>query len=239
MSSTAAFLCVFLAVGLRTEANDLEAEGPEAMGLQAEGWESFVKASDRADNPVIISLVQEYDLQTALIVLQAVGKREDPYAADILDALAAGHVTKLIYQKEYLLRVLLESIFDSALPIPTLSSRAEANRESLDSLVRGLNGLTDPQLKSVLVKVIELLDGSEYTPAVAGAFSDSIQQMKDNGGNLSPMRVELLLSLLSYVSRHPSSDFLGMCTMVARLSRDARVVEKARSISATIAASMR
>ncbi len=224
MSSTAAFLCVFLAVGLHTE---------------AEGWESFVKASGRADNPEIISLVQEYDLQTALIVLQAVGEREDPYAADILDAVAAGHVTKLIYQREYLLRILLESLFDSALPVRTLSSRVEANRESLDSLVRGLNGLTDPQLKSVLVKVLELLGGSGYAPVVAGALSDSIQRMEDYGGNLSPMHVELLLSLLSYVSRHPSSDFLGICTVVARLSRDVRVVERARSISSTIAASMR
>jgi hypothetical protein len=224
MSSTAAFLCIFLSVGLRTE---------------ADGWESFVKASDRADNPVIISLIQEYDLNTVLIVLQAVGEREDPYAADILDAVASGHVTKLTYQREYLLRILLESLFNSALPAGTISLRVEANRESLDSLVRAFNGLTDPQLKSVLVKTIELLGGSGYVPVVAGALSDSIQEMENNGGNLSPMRVELLLSLLSYVSRHPSSDFLGICTLVARLSRDARVVERARSISATIASSLR
>jgi hypothetical protein len=236
MSSTGRFLCVLLAVGLLARA---WGSGAEGAGKEAWGWESFVKASSRSDDPVIIELVSKYDLQTALSVLKAVGERDDPYAGDILDAVAAGRGTRPDGQREYLLRILVESLFDAGLSPATLSSRAEANRGSLDTLVRGLNGLEDPQLQSDLVRVMEPLGAGAYASVVADALAESINGMQANAGNLSPMRTELLLSLLSYVSRHPSPDFLELSVSVARLSRDERAVEISRSISRAIAASMR
>jgi hypothetical protein len=231
MSSTALFLCVLFAAVPFGGTLCAETRGVESFP----DWESFVKASDRTDDPVIIDLLTGYDLQTALTVLAALGRRDDPYVGDVLEALASGRGTKSGAPREYLLRILIEGLLGGIRPSAADSSRIEANRESLDSLVKGLNLMTDPQLQGDLVRVMDLLGGG-YAPVVAEALSVSIQSMREAGGNLSPMRTELLLTLLSYVSRHPSPDYLGMCVDVAELSRDERAVQSARSVSRSIAA---
>ena len=55
-----------------------------AAAAYAADWSTFVAASNRADDGLILDILKDADFQTSSEICLAIGTRSDPYAADIL-----------------------------------------------------------------------------------------------------------------------------------------------------------
>lgn len=155
-----------------------------------------------------------------------------------MNALASGFDGSQEFQRELCLRLLLASLFDPSLPSQTIQARLEANRSALDGIVRRITRFSDPQLASLLVGIIESLGDGAYAPLLTEEVRILILRMEKQEGLLSPVDTALLQRLIGYFSMHPSGDFLAPCLAAARLSRDARLVESARTAAQKCASLM-
>ena len=105
-------------------------------------WGDFTARSDRGADSLLISVMENGDFGTSFAICSSIGKRSDPYAADILSWLLSGYSTTRSYQTETLLRRALASLFDE--DGPDLSSRVSSNADVLGELVRTLETFKDP-----------------------------------------------------------------------------------------------
>lgn len=202
------------------------------------GWEGFVEGSDRSANPAIIQLVSTSDFAEKKALLSAIGRRAEPYAGDIIESLASGYLGREEFKGELLLRILLDSLFSTALPPSTRADRIQANREALGGIVLRLTHFSDPQLAGVIVQIIPDLGQKQYFPILSEQAAILIARMEKQKGELSPMDTDLLLALLDCFIANPSADFLEICLTAARISRNEATVSRSRSAAAAIAAAL-
>ncbi len=198
-------------------------------------WATFVQASNRADDSLIISLLQDSDFETSSQICDSVGLRKDPYAADILSWLLAGFSKTGEYKTEYLLRRVMRSLFDQTLGDAVLRDRLDANASVLADMVKGIGGFGDPQLKGTIVLLLPRLGGADSLPVLMDIGKGIIGKLEQTGGNLSLPDTGLALDFLVVVQAIGSPDFLDPCLAIARLSRDQDLVQKARLLSRKLA----
>jgi hypothetical protein len=209
-----------------------------ALSAAASDWHRFVAESDRSSNPMIIELLAGSDTADRLDIVSALGERKDPYVEDIIQGICLGFDSRADFQREYLLRTLLGSLLDSSLPSDVLADRAAANRDELERLIRGMDGMHDPLLRNELIQIMELLP-VELIMCVSQQFAAVLGEIKAFRGETGLEDRALLLTLLSYAARHPRVEFLQPCLETARTSRDALVVENARTAAKIIVEEMR
>jgi hypothetical protein len=195
--------------------------------------ENLVSSSGRESNPRIIGLLSTSDLETQLCIAKALGQREDPYAADIIEAISARFDGKTESNREHLLRVVLFSLYGPDAPPGARQERVEANRAAIDSLLKIFPGFHDPQLKSALIGLIPLLGVREYDSLVVATAGTIIQTMRNHDG-IPPAETGLLSAILSFFQADPRMDFLEPCISIADSSRDARIVRLARDTAKRI-----
>jgi hypothetical protein len=204
-----------------------------AVAIAAD-WGTLAAGSDRTLDTTLVSALNTEDFGTAIMICEGIGRRGEPYAGDVIASLAAGNPGRTDSQRELLLRILLEKLFDPARDEPAIQARIAANSEELDSLVGRIAQWKDPQLVGVLVRVLPSLPGKTALPALAEAGSRAIDELRQGMGLVSPQE-GALLDFLSSVERISSEDFLEQCTAIARLSRDKVIVDRARAIARAIA----
>jgi hypothetical protein len=208
-----------------------------ALSVYASEWHAFAAKSDRTDNPVIIQLLSESETAPQLDIVSALGERDDPYIADIIEWIYTVFHGEP-FERELLLRVLIDSFLDPFLPSDTLAERVAANRDAMERLAREIDGFQDPLLQNELLRIIDLLPTEDFFPSISRLFGGALRELKD-GEKTGPGDHALLLSLLSFAERHPRGEFLQPCLDTARISRDARTVETARATAKIIADSLR
>jgi hypothetical protein len=205
-----------------------------AVAIAAD-WGTLAAGSDRTLDTALVSALNTEDFGTAIMICEGIGRRGEPYAGNVIASLAAGNPGRTDSQRELLLRILLEKLFDPARGEPAIQARIAANSEELDSLVGRIAQWKDPQLVGVLVRVLPSLPGKTALPALAEVGLRAVNELRQGMGLVSPQEGALLLDFLSSVERISSDDFLEQCTAIARLSRDKVIVDRARAIVGAIA----
>jgi hypothetical protein len=201
----------------------------------AADYGSFVAASDRRDDGLILEILKDADLQTSVQICQAIGSRSDPYAADILSSLLAGFSKTGEYKTEYLLRVAMSSLFDPSHGDQELRARFEANAAVLEEMVTNIGGFQDPQLMGILVGLLPRLASANRLRALMDVGARIIDHLGKTDGALSAPDRGLAFDYLSAVQEIGNADFLEPCLAIARLSRDRVLVQKSRQVSKLLA----
>ncbi len=210
-----------------------------SISAAAQDWSVFVAASNRADDPFIIDMLKDADLETRIRICQALGSRRDPYAEDILSWLLAGFSTSSEFKDELLLRVAMKALFDDAPGAKALQDRLDANADFLNGLVENIGELKDPQLRGSILRLLPRLTAVNRLPALMEVGADLINALQQGGGWLSAPERALADDYLATVQGIGDPDFMEQCLQMARLSRDAGLTREARRTAGMLGGSHR
>jgi hypothetical protein len=196
----------------------------------AADWGTFALKSDHNDDPVILEAMDTQDFDTKILLCQGVGRRDDPFAGDIIDSLLARHTGAESYRAELLVRVLMQGLFDPARGEAALRARVAANRRVLAEMTGRIDRWKDPQLTAALVRVLPLMEARDALPPLMEVASRLVAELREDRGIIVSQDIALAMDFLSAVEKVPGRDFLEPCIAISRLSREKVLVDRARGV---------
>ena len=195
-------------------------------------WREFALASDRSYDDVILVALENATLDERLEILEALGRRADPFIGAYLEAFLLRPDPRSA-ESEHQIRMLLESAFPRSTPLGELAARVAPNGDALLAAAARLATFGDPQLCAAVVRLIPLLPGGRAD--LLGVVDRLIAQLEEGDGLLDPRLDGLLLDALEAMGRIGSPDLLEPALAVARLSREKAVVDRARAVAGALA----
>ena len=198
--------------------------------VAAQDYASWIRYSDRADNPLIVEMIREADLNTALEIAQAVGLREDVCIRDII--LEVGETVNLRpqWERELVLRMLLASVFSPGLDDEALEAALLENREGIDFLVAGLPDFT-LSLKREVIRLLGFLHPPEYAGPLMAEGRRLADLLTLQRGDLNGEQAGLTLMYLQTVQRVGNPEFSDVVLMILERSRHLEVAGAARAVA--------
>jgi hypothetical protein len=225
MSSRTAFALATLALSMLL-----------TVPLQARDWESFAASSKRAMDPLILRIMAQSDLEENIALCRGLGRRTDADVRVFIDSLAAGHSSKTELRTEVLLRWLLSSVLDANPQEQSLRAWQTANESSVATLLNRIDQWGNPQLKGLLLRLAVIANGPQGMSAIMAVGAGVVDELERSDGLIPSQDAALALDFLSASRSTARSDFLPLCTAIARLSRDVVLVRAARSAAEALAA---
>jgi hypothetical protein len=198
-------------------------------------WKDIASRSDRSADAMILQTMNGDDLDAALQLCEGVGVRSDPYAADIIESLAARHASATSDRTELLLRVLLAGLFDPSRSEGEIRDRAAANAGALGTLFDRIETFKDFQLTGVLLGILPSMQGYDAAPVLTRVGSRLVADLRKAEGVITSQEIALAFDYLATVEKLPSSDFLDQVVSIARSSREKVLVDRARAVAAALA----
>ncbi|MBN1696089.1 MAG: hypothetical protein JW881_01135 [Spirochaetales bacterium] len=198
-------------------------------------YTDIIGSTDRENNPFIIRVLGSVGLNERIEIVRALGKRDDPYIADILSSLISRCSGKRKEEVEYLIRVLVHNMFDPGLPEEILLSRLLANRDVLVSMLYRIHIFDDPMLRSHLLRIIPYFHDASLNALLMSEGQRLLSICRaENGmpGTLIDYEIEVFLDIAAIVG---TDDFLDICLSFRYCSRSKRVSKKANETSKVIA----
>lgn len=204
---------------------------PAAVASQ--DYASWIRYSDRADNPLIVEMIRDADLSVALEIARSVGLREDVYIQEII--LQVGETVDLRprWERELILRVLLASAFPPSRDDEALAAGLRENRDGIDFLVAGLPDFT-LSLKREVIRLLGFLHPPEYAGPLMAEGRRQADLLTLQRGDLNGEQAGLTLTYLQTVQRLGNPDFSDVVLMILERSRHLEVAEAARSVARTL-----
>jgi hypothetical protein len=195
----------------------------------------WVVYTDRRDNPMIAAAILESPFQDQIAAVKALGLRADFNVSEIIDSLFATRSSRNVDCLEYLLRLLLSSVF----PDPESGSYADADAEaelrarlrtnhgSFDNLAASLTSIEDLQLRAEILRLIPYRgDAAQSTYLLAEA--DVIVEMLADGRATSSQQ-DYILTYLRAVQKLDDGVFLEPCLSIYERSAETPVSQAART----------
>jgi hypothetical protein len=198
--------------------------------LPAQDLVSWIRYSDSRDNPLVVEMIRQGDLSAGLEIAAAVGLREDFRVGDIILAVGREGDDRPHWERELVLRALLNSVFPASLGEEELEGRLQTNREAFDFLVQGLPEFT-PSLKRDILRLVGYLHPPEYMSAVMQEGRRLAELLKSQEGGLNGEQAGLTLTYLETLRRLGDPEFAGIALLILKRSRHLEVAEEARSVS--------
>jgi hypothetical protein len=198
-------------------------------------WRDIASRSDRSADSMILQAMNGDDLETALQLCEGVGSRSDPYAADIIESLAALHKSTSSSRSELLLRVLLSGLFDTSRSSAEIRDRSIANAAALETLFARIRSFKDFQLIGILLGVLPYRQGDNGAAILMEVGARLISDLGGGNGLIPSQEIALGFDYLAGVEQAPSPDFLDQCVSIARLSREKVLMDRARTVAAALA----
>lgn len=195
--------------------------------LMAMDFSSWIEATDRRSNGIILQFMADSDLTTRLQAARLLGSRQDPYVADIMAGLYAGLGGQDIHQEELVLRVLLAAVFPAALSPAQLSGRALINLEGVDLLVLDLPRFHDPYLRAEIIRLGACLKKAEYPARLLAESNRIVRSLETAQGEAEPGLAVLIAAFLEAAKSLEQPDFLDPCLRIYVLSRQERISKQA------------
>ena len=202
-----------------------------ALPARAQDWGAFAERSGRADDPALVQALEEEDFSGRVLICAGIGRRDDPYAADVIDWLLARSAGEEKPRAEILLRVMLNGLLDPARGQERIRTTVEENAAALGSMIARIDTWTDPQLKAALVRVFPAMPPTDVLPALLTVGTDLEDLLRTAGGTTSPAQAGLALDYLAAVESMKARDCFEQCAAIARLSREKVVVDRARAVA--------
>ena len=189
-----------------------------------------VLISDRSMNQEIILSISLSDYDTSLLIMNALGQREDGYVADIIIYLYSVYRGREQYKIEFLLQTLLKSLFNPEFSEQELRERFLLNQEALDLLIRHLSDLQSPLLKAEIIKTVGLSENTKYYSLLAAEGELLVALLQKNNGWLDPDSVQELIALLNIIAASGENNFSELCNSIIKFSHNRDVVKLARQV---------
>jgi hypothetical protein len=199
----------------------------------AQDYASWIRYSDSGDNPMIVQMLREADLSTALQIASAIGLREDAQIQEIILAAGERSDSRPFWEQELILRALLSSAFPASLEDSELRARLQMNREGLDFLVTGLPFFT-LSLQREIVRLLGFLHPPEYLGALMAEGRRLADLLALQRGDLNGEQAGLALVYLHTLERVADADFADIVLLILERSRHPEVAQAARSVSRSL-----
>jgi hypothetical protein len=207
-----------------------------ASPAAAQDWNAFAAGSGRADDPVLLQALADGDFSERALICAGIGRRDDPYASDVVQWLLERNAGTARFQIEILLRMLLQGLFDPARGEQRMRAAIAENAPALGSMIVRIDRWTDPQLKSALVRLFPLMPAADVLPALLAVGSGLVRHLESAPGLIPSQEMELAMDYLTAVEATKAADAFAQCAALARLSREKVLVERARSVARAVAA---
>ena len=192
--------------------------------LSAEHWTAY---TDRRQNPLILEIMRDGDLEEALQAARALGVREDAYVSDILSGL-------LSRGREIPLLFLLRAVFPPAESPQVLARRLSVNRAGLDELAAGLAGFS-PALRREVVRLMRQAENRAYDPAVVAQAGWLCVRLGAQAGRADAELAELALEVLAYAGSSANPVFLDPVLRLKECTRSAPIARRAGEVASELA----
>ena len=199
----------------------------------AQDYTSWIRISDSGDNRLIVQMIEEADLGTALEIVTATGLREDAQIQEIILAVGERTDARPFWERELILRALLASVFPEDPGNSELEKRLQLNREGIDFLVTGLPAF-NLSLKREIIRLLGTLHPPEYLSTLmceGRGLSDLLTLQR---GDLNGEQAGLTLTYLETIDRIGDPDFSEIVLLILERSRHLEVAEAARSVSRSL-----
>jgi hypothetical protein len=194
---------------------------------------SWVRFSDSGDNPLIVEMMRQGELSTAMEIAKEIGLREDPAIQELILAMGETIDPRPQWERELILRALLNSVFPPEAEASDLEHRLQVNREAVEFLVDNL-----PQYSLSLKREVIRLLGFLHPPESLSALMQEGRRLADlmtlQRGNLTGEQAGLTLTYLETVDRIADPEFADIVLLILERSRHMEVAEAARSVSRSL-----
>ncbi|MBN2533808.1 MAG: hypothetical protein JXB88_13010 [Spirochaetales bacterium] len=184
--------------------------------------------SDRSDDPFLLKLLFSQDLTDQICIVKYLGQRADPYVEEYIFGIMSYMDQYKKNRYEYLLRVLLFSVFHPDFEQDELAARILINKKAIEYLVSRIHVFHDPLLKcQIMWMILHIHDLSSFAFCMTeGNYLLSI--LKQTNG-MPDIRInEEIICLLDTIKQIGNDDYLFLCQSFVKLSRNKLVVDTAR-----------
>jgi hypothetical protein len=199
----------------------------------AQDYASWVRYSDRGDNPLIVESIRQGDLTAGLEIAAAIGQREDLEIQEIILAVGEAIDPRPQWERELILRALLASVFPASLESSELEARLRKNRDGFDFLVAGLPRFT-LSLRREVIRLLGFLHPPEYVSALMSEGRRLADVLQTQQGRLNGEQAGLTLTYLATVGRIADPEFANIVLLILQRTRHLEVAEAARSLSRSL-----
>jgi hypothetical protein len=196
----------------------------------SQDYASWIQYTDSSDNRLVIEIIEQDDLCTAMDAAAALGLREDAQIEEIILAVGGAADRRPRWERELILRGMLGSVFSSSMDSSELQSRLRANRRGIDFLVANLPGYT-LSLKREVIRLLGYLHPAEYLSVLMSEGRRLAQLLKQQEGRLNGEQAGLAITYLDTIGRIGEPEFADIALLMLERSRHLEVAQKARSVS--------
>jgi len=190
----------------------------------------WIALSDRRDNAVIASIMRDSPFREQIAVVSALGKRKDFYMSEIIDCLSGSRGIPAFSRGDYLLRVLLASVFPApdAVSALELQTRLLANQECFARLVASLRQIEDLQLRAEIIRLIPYSGQPSYLGALMAEADLILTLLTDR--KVTAAEQDYILAYLAAVEKVGDAVFLEPCVRIYEISAQARIRRTAERV---------
>lgn len=187
--------------------------------------------SDRSRNGFLLNLFLGEDLTDQICIVTNLGRRSDPFVEEFIISIT-DHMTPLKRDKyEYLLRVLLFSVFHPDFDEDELRARILVNKKGVEYLVRQLHVFQDPMLKCQILWMIPHLHDPAFFSVCMTEGDHLLSILKQTSGMPGCLINQEIICLLEIVEQIGNKDYLPLCQSFIQFSRNKQVIEESRQLS--------
>jgi hypothetical protein len=202
----------------------------------AEDWGTFAARSTHADDPILLQALSEGDFTEKVAICSSIGRRDDSDVADVIEWLLERNAGNEKAEGELLLRLLLQGLSDPSRGGERIRSNITENAGVLGSMISRIDRWTDPQLKSLLVRLFPFMPVAEVLPPLLTVGSGLVNLLASGEGLIPSQEMDLAMDYLSVVETMKCSDSFEQCAALARLSREKVLVDRARAVAGVLLA---
>jgi hypothetical protein len=184
----------------------------------------WIQTGSRYENPVVLSLLLDYDLDTAEAVIRALAERRDGYVEDIISALLYQHSPRgAQLLGAYLMRVTAGS--DAA------ARWARTNPDALSRLLAALPALGDGHARVAVLRLAPQAGARRARPVLAAELAALAETLAGSGGRASGAPRREIFAALAAAEAVGGQELAQSVIAIGRASRDAEVVREARRVA--------
>ena len=184
----------------------------------------WVRSGARYENPVVLSLLLESDLDAAQAVAQGLSKRPDGYVEDIIAGLLDQHSPRA----PLLLGGYLAAVTDTA---EKAAAWARTNPAAVAALLAALPTLGDGHARVAVLRLLPHAASPGARPVLAAELAGLVGAVRDGGGHSSGATRREIFAALSAAELVGGQELAAAVVEIARQSRDVEAVVEARRVA--------
>ena len=198
-------------------------------GLYPQELAAWIPFTDRSSNPVIGEILISSTLEDRLQAAEGLGRRRDPYVADLIDLLVGRLHGQGRYEEELVLTFLLASVFPRSLAAEEVRQRIELNLPALRLLAALL-----PEIGAALARetyrLLSHTQGGSFTAALAAEGRRLGDALRSRDGYSNAEQADRLMAYLGAVERAGEPSLAAGVVAVLETTRTREVGQKARRV---------